>query len=1009
VRASIEANFKHKIYLPLIAKNVPPTALVDEASALSTMMPISQLIRQIAGTAQGGDAASAQIAAVNRKSRVVRNLLRTLLHSFEPLLLLGDPGTGKTMTLQQVVLSLAESEGRRVFPLVPVYVRLGEFHVAGPVGQRQVLDYVSRSVHNTSIQRRLHSLDHAKRLVILFDGIDEMSRDRYNEHTEALSLFAGARQGRVKTLFSCRITDFSPKFVHRRLVLLPFSREQIKEYLRKYLQAFPVTIDGKPWSVGQLAKYLARGGLPMDATNPFVLWLLCFHLLRTKTWPGSRVDLLRFYIEETYRRKSAELSREQSPFPAPALALSAWARFGYAITERNRGATIPLRDLIAITSPGEDVPALARLGALCGVLSESANELGPCIRFEHHRFQEYFTALHLSQVSPEIHWLDKLDAPRWQETMLNLVLMGGADEGVEQLVQSIDTLAGAFENAKAPDSTRISIERVLEKASESKVAESGAPPELDAEIILSDRVELASRIVRQCGHGRPSIRTDIGPTIKYAISRLAERGNPITQVKMIRACQNLPDVDLVGALRAPLASSINWVRNEALVLIAEGRSSAGALGSDLATEIGYDLADGLFPARIPTYLKAAHASSRRDLWQSLAIGLTCQAALTTLLFALVAVVYFVARLLFPPLGAAFVIPIYFGLTLSAYAISIASAPRLAQLATLGICSLSIATLGFVMACAGTVVPGRIISSLCLCWGCYIGMCVILRVAAALLHFTIVGAYLIAHLRVRSVNRANRSFFQVVWRNYSGADTADRRNGILFSLLGIEVRWMFKMLVYGVGGAFLLGLFKQRWSIWNNAGSAGFALGVGLLLATVVGLFITLRLSRFAKSEIAKRRYSGAITVFYGLSIIAGVSIAIAVVDATLVKVDRWAFAIQLARGLSVFLVLVLSSIIVYLVAPILRMVYATILLSRLPYPAGSFQKHEWIDLIKNSRPSEQKIELLRTNHQSLGLTAPEYFDVLEEIEDLIKKEPASTVYWRQRDELLQVIKQERQG
>ena len=48
------------------------------------------------------------------------------------------------------------------------------------------------------------------------------------------------------------------------------------------------------------------------------------------------------------------------------------------------------------------------------------------VRFQHHRFQEFFTALYIHQNRPSINWLDKLDAPRWQETMLNLILMGGA-------------------------------------------------------------------------------------------------------------------------------------------------------------------------------------------------------------------------------------------------------------------------------------------------------------------------------------------------------------------------------------------------------------------------------------------------------------------------------------------------------------------------------------------------------------------------------------------------------
>ena len=45
---------------------------------------------------------------------------------------------------------------------------------------------------HSSIQRHIKSsLEREGRLVIFFDGMDEMSRERYSEHTEALSDVCG--------------------------------------------------------------------------------------------------------------------------------------------------------------------------------------------------------------------------------------------------------------------------------------------------------------------------------------------------------------------------------------------------------------------------------------------------------------------------------------------------------------------------------------------------------------------------------------------------------------------------------------------------------------------------------------------------------------------------------------------------------------------------------------------------------------------------------------------------
>src|SRR5207248_3075590 len=154
--------------------------------------------------------------------------------------------------------------------------------------------------------------------------------------------FAGSTQ--AKTLFSCRVTDFSPRFLHKRLVILPFDRDQIDQFLRKYVPTFPIRVDGRLWRRQQLARHIAAGGLPVEPNNPFVLWLLCQYIRNKKTWPASRVQLLSLYARTNYGRK-AEEAREAglAPFPDLDAALAAWAHFAYTITTRNRGPSIDVQ------------------------------------------------------------------------------------------------------------------------------------------------------------------------------------------------------------------------------------------------------------------------------------------------------------------------------------------------------------------------------------------------------------------------------------------------------------------------------------------------------------------------------------------------------------------------------------------------------------------------------------------------------------------------------------------
>ena len=427
--AKVEHEMHEKTYLPLAAKPLPPSGPMAYAALQDPFVSyVHQVILELIGRSVGGDSVSAPVAAASRRNRLVRNILRCVDKTEVPLMLLGEPGSGKTMTLQNAAMLLAKRESRRIYPRVPLYLRVGEFHSDQELNAEAVWLFVKRSAPS-SILGQLAELERDGRLVLIFDGMDEMSRDRYSKHTEALSVFAS--QTLSKSLFSCRITDFSPEFIHQRLVLLPFDQNQVAEYLRKYVKSFPVVIDRVPWTLKSLANHIVHGELPIEANNPFVLWLLCLYMQAKKSWPSSRVEMLRFYNEENYRRKIEENPAEDVSFLPHGEVFSGWARFAYVITERNKGSAIPVT-LLEVGQDARRVAQLIWIGKRCGVLVESRDRSEEHLtRFEHHRFQEFFAALYIIENRPVINWLERLDAPRWQETMLNLILMGGGGEVVE--------------------------------------------------------------------------------------------------------------------------------------------------------------------------------------------------------------------------------------------------------------------------------------------------------------------------------------------------------------------------------------------------------------------------------------------------------------------------------------------------------------------------------------------------------------------------------------------------
>jgi hypothetical protein len=1112
LQGRIKQEVREKTYIPLSAHPVPSSPFAHEGREDPFVAPIHQVMLRLIGRAQGGDSASAQIAAVNRRSRVVRNILRALDRSPEPLVLLGEPGSGKTMTLLYAALTIACRERGRVFPRVPLFVRLGDFHIEGPVGPEHVWHYVKRSAPE-DLRPWLDGLESAGRLVLFFDGMDEMSRRRYTEHTEALSLFADRTYAR--TLFSCRITDFSPRFAHQRLVLKPFNYGQVKKFLRRYISSFPVLIDGLPWKLRRLAGHMVSGELSVEADNPFVLWLLCLFLQRRAAWPASRVELLLFYNEHNYSRKEEERQPNQPRFPPMDEAFREWGRFAYLITCRNRGPAIPVEEVAA----GHDLNSIRetiRVGKLCGVLDESREEEqkkketrartgGPLhlVFFVHHRFQEFFAALHIHEAHPEIDWLDKFDAPRWQETLLNLILIGGGANAVGTFAGAIAGLTGACREKVEPvleekrkleekwmieeiegkkgkketifaslklillDTKKLLKERMKRREKEAILAKlEGILPD-GQETELADRVELASRILRQVGPG--AVREQLLPPFRTGVELLAEHGSPITQVKMMRACQSVPEIDFIETLRTPLHSPVRWVRNQALILLG-GRKAADPVGADLATELGYDLANGMFPGRLPAYIRAAVASGSRGAWVSLLAGSLCWLVnFTLLLLAAVALYYglWSLRSYTRPeptpdeqqLKMRDLLPAWVPFDEGRWFPKPAQPPqqpetldfRIFAILADPVC-LTVFALVVLAAAGGTlrrwpyalwagVIGSAFVIAFALpllvaawtgsqaklnAWGLTFHASLFIipwpaALVAAISHFSTLAVYVAVtaplrrprlaapmgrtHTARRSGGHALSSFVATGWRDSS-----------FTPILKVGVRLLGLTLI---GYALIvpaLVILLPVCQVLSDLSGLPFHPGVNALLVVVPAGLLGWLLVSLVRAVLQKK---GTLVLGYlralgfGLAIVLGFSLLIGSclgVTSLLKPFFDWLetlpFWFDLLR---VLIAIVLLALAVAYVVTLWRTLAYLAFLSTRKFPPGSFEPGYWKKLLEKASPNRQHYLLVQTDHQSLTLKPAGFLQVLKEVRPLITTEPALSTYWDMRDQLEQVLKQERQG
>lgn len=294
--------------------------------------------------------------------------------------ILGEPGAGKTTTLQKIAFEAAHrllggGEGR-----LPLFVRLSQ------QGARSPFDFL-RAEWERRTGADLADALAAGRVLLLADGINELPRDERDERLKAWRLFAADYCEANQVVFTSREKDYDRQLDLPRVRVEPLDDGRIADYLRRNdAEGLGELLDDPKTRLREMAR------------NPFNLCLLVYAHKSNQRAMSNRGRLLEWFAGELFAREERLAHRDWLHRDVQTRAL---AQLAYTMQAHGEGTTFPLKTARAalpekVEFKGEEVavhPAtLFRFGRAATILDPG---IEPDVRFYHHLLQEYLAALEL--------------------------------------------------------------------------------------------------------------------------------------------------------------------------------------------------------------------------------------------------------------------------------------------------------------------------------------------------------------------------------------------------------------------------------------------------------------------------------------------------------------------------------------------------------------------------------------------------------------------------------------
>ncbi len=401
-----------EVFVLLQARQAPPPRLREGRPDLAP----SEERRQHAGPTPPGPTETREAVAWEAASPPPPLPLGQALQQAQHMALLGEPGSGKSTTLQFLGLCFAKREvnwpqeklglaEERVPLLLPLPAYAETFTTGGDALRQALVSEIARrlQVPRDTAAQLYETWAQAGRLLVLLDGLDEVPEGHQREAVRSqIEAFARAPAGRAARLVvASRIAEYAGLPGLQEYTLQPLEDPtHVRHYLQGWLavlgQALGKGTDWDPAAQAQtlLQKMQANPALRRLLDNPLLLRLSAEVYAEQGEIARNRADLYGRYVEVAWkraeRRGAAPVLREKA---WQALEVLAWhLQTGGARDEKSLVRLLQKQGLAEGEAAARDLLALLR--KQMGLLARLE---GDRYAFAHATLGEFFVARRLQR------------------------------------------------------------------------------------------------------------------------------------------------------------------------------------------------------------------------------------------------------------------------------------------------------------------------------------------------------------------------------------------------------------------------------------------------------------------------------------------------------------------------------------------------------------------------------------------------------------------------------------